>query len=77
MSRLRDSKWFRRFCLLMAGLVLVSMWLRAINALRAGDPWVGANVYHLALDTWGVLIVLTVATALGAYHLARNHRWWL
>jgi hypothetical protein len=77
MSRLRNSKGWRRFCVIVAGLVLASAWLAAINALNAGEPWVGRNAWHLPLDTGGQLIALSVATALAIYQLARNHRWWL
>ncbi len=75
MARLSESKWFRRVCL--AALVLLSAWLGALNALNAGEVWVGRNVWHLPLDTWGQLIALAAITALAAYQLARNHRWWL
>lgn len=77
MARLSESKWFRRVCLVVAALVLLSAWLGALNALHAGEVWVGRNAWHLPLDTWGQLIALAVITALAVYQLARNHRWWL
>jgi hypothetical protein len=66
------SKWWRRSIIIVSGLMVIGVSLRAYMAISNGQPFMGANYWGAPVGTYLMLPVLLVGIPVGVWWAIRN-----